>query len=112
MSKLQLLTFIPLLMLTAAFPAYGGYFLDNPIDGNFTGNSANTVQAGSLTPAPRGDSLINFAVFNNQVHTNWANQLGVTANATAINDFGAPDTSASFVYFYQLVNTDQDNSLL
>jgi hypothetical protein len=68
------------------------------------GNSGTIFDDGGLLK-PTADGLINFTVYRNR--SNWITDLGLTVASPATNTVGVATGTERFVYFYQLVNTDQ-----
>lgn len=66
----------------------------------FTGNTQMSDAGASV------GGVVDFAVYQNPAGDNWVNDLGLTSAVSGSSaGGGSVDTGASFVYFYEVVNT-------
>ncbi|MBI1901913.1 MAG: hypothetical protein HYS13_12485 [Planctomycetia bacterium] len=65
----------------------------------FTGNTQMSESANS-------DGIVNFAVYDNTDGGDWTTEIPSLGAVSTITSGGAIDTTAKFVFFYQVVNTD------
>ena len=64
----------------------------------YTGNTQMSDSGASV------GGVVDFAVYQNPAGHNWAADLGLTSALSGTGG-GSPDTSAGYVYFYEVVNT-------
>jgi hypothetical protein len=90
---------LALLLGTSPITAEAGFL------SQYTGN---TQMSGAGTSA---SGVIDFAVYQNPSGHNWAADLGLSSAVTGqLSGGGVVDTSANYVYFYEVVNTAPSGS--
>jgi hypothetical protein len=110
----HLVTSLPLFAILLANSAFGAFLNE------FTGNSQ------TIDPDAGSDGVVNFSVYENIDNVNgtqdWTDDFGILVDAAIIplsqenpgdnptSSIGGLDTNATYVYFYQMVNTNPDTS--